>query len=169
MIRRPPRSTLFPYTTLFRSVFKKGYAYVIVDLRGTGGSGGCHDWGGPGEQDDVRRAVEWAASQPWSNGRVALYGKSYDAWTGLMGLAMRPKGLAAVISQEPVVDGYRYFWTNGVRISNTLGTPASFQLFDVTPGTVNDDPEYHTNSAFSNAVRPGCNAQNVALQSGDNN
>src|SRR3712207_7314486 len=24
MIRRPPRSTLFPYTTLFRSMFKKG-------------------------------------------------------------------------------------------------------------------------------------------------
>src|SRR5438876_3945613 len=24
MIRRPPRSTLFPYTTLFRSVFRKG-------------------------------------------------------------------------------------------------------------------------------------------------
>src|ERR1039457_1199924 len=24
MIRRPPRSTLFPYTTLFRSVFRRG-------------------------------------------------------------------------------------------------------------------------------------------------
>src|SRR5690554_5202597 len=32
MIRRPPRSTLFPYTTLFRSIlllFKKGIAEVI--------------------------------------------------------------------------------------------------------------------------------------------
>src|SRR2546429_6550803 len=26
MIRRPPRSTLFPYTTLFRSVYKNGVA-----------------------------------------------------------------------------------------------------------------------------------------------
>src|SRR5260221_10007454 len=26
MIRRPPRSTLFPYTTLFRSVLKPGFA-----------------------------------------------------------------------------------------------------------------------------------------------
>src|SRR2546422_4495895 len=26
MIRRPPRSTLFPYTTLFRSPFQKGMA-----------------------------------------------------------------------------------------------------------------------------------------------
>src|SRR2546427_11733244 len=32
MIRRPPRSTLFPYTTLFRSVFKPEQAAVhIVD------------------------------------------------------------------------------------------------------------------------------------------
>src|SRR3712207_8318942 len=29
MIRRPPRSTLFPYTTLFRS--KGDYAYTIID------------------------------------------------------------------------------------------------------------------------------------------
>src|SRR5947209_15976045 len=27
MIRRPPRSTLFPYTTLFRSGFESGHAY----------------------------------------------------------------------------------------------------------------------------------------------
>src|SRR3712207_7866630 len=33
MIRRPPRSTLFPYTTLFRS--KSGYlgdAYIVIDV-----------------------------------------------------------------------------------------------------------------------------------------
>src|SRR3712207_9079015 len=29
MIRRPPRSTLFPYTTLFRSM----YAKVVLDVR----------------------------------------------------------------------------------------------------------------------------------------
>src|SRR3712207_7714074 len=30
MIRRPPRSTLFPYTTLFRSVgYARGFAYGI--------------------------------------------------------------------------------------------------------------------------------------------
>src|SRR2546422_8396912 len=29
MIRRPPRSTLFPYTTLFRSP-ERGFVYVIV-------------------------------------------------------------------------------------------------------------------------------------------
>src|SRR2546426_5765877 len=38
MIRRPPRSTLFPYTTLFRSIgsanHKKLEAYILSHLKG---------------------------------------------------------------------------------------------------------------------------------------
>src|SRR3712207_7664849 len=30
MIRRPPRSTLFPYTTLFRSVANRGASHVLA-------------------------------------------------------------------------------------------------------------------------------------------
>src|SRR3712207_9236777 len=33
MIRRPPRSTLFPYTTLFRS-FKDGYTFPAMPMEG---------------------------------------------------------------------------------------------------------------------------------------
>src|SRR5258708_18576668 len=32
MIRRPPRSTLFPYTTLFRSGFTAGWLYAEVNF-----------------------------------------------------------------------------------------------------------------------------------------
>src|SRR2546426_5933759 len=35
MIRRPPRSTLFPYTTLFRSQGRRGKGYLLVDLPGS--------------------------------------------------------------------------------------------------------------------------------------
>src|SRR2546421_5449380 len=34
MIRRPPRSTLFPYTTLFRSVASKEFGMEWIELRG---------------------------------------------------------------------------------------------------------------------------------------
>src|SRR3712207_7994644 len=34
MIRRPPRSTLFPYTTLFRSVRRRAGPHELVVLRG---------------------------------------------------------------------------------------------------------------------------------------
>src|SRR3712207_7199343 len=36
MIRRPPRSTLFPYTTLFRSALKSLGVRVAIDDFGTG-------------------------------------------------------------------------------------------------------------------------------------
>src|SRR3989442_9634430 len=58
MIRRPPRSTLFPYTTLFRSQAgpsrgrrRRGgsdrTAGCVTDRR-AGGSGGCSSKGDPG-------------------------------------------------------------------------------------------------------------------------
>jgi uncharacterized protein len=104
----------------------QGYTYAIATLRSFGQSEGCSDWGGPGEQMDVVAAVEWAAAQPWSTGKVALLGKSYDGWTGLMGIANQPQGLAAVISMEPVFDGYRYLYDDGIRFVNSALTPTSF-------------------------------------------
>lgn len=120
----------------------KGYTYVQVDLPGFGGSAGCNDWGGAREQAAVHAAVQWAAQQPWSNGKVALLGKSYDGWTGLMGVATQPKGLAAVVSLEPVYSGYRYLYMNGVRRPNNPGTIAGFQVYDAKPGRPSDSPEY---------------------------
>src|SRR3954468_16009740 len=92
------------------NLMRRGYTFVMVALRGFGGSTGCLDWGGPGEQSDVVSAVEWAASQPWSTGKVGMYGKSYDAVTGLVGVDHQPAGLRAVVAQEPVYDLYRYLY-----------------------------------------------------------
>ena len=72
---------------------ERGYTFVMVDLRGFGGSSGCLDWAGPGEQADVVNAVKWAASQSWSSGKVGMYGKSYDGVTGLIGANPQPAGL----------------------------------------------------------------------------
>src|SRR2546425_6760596 len=36
MIRRPPRSTLFPYTTLFRSEYGERFLRVLVRAQGEG-------------------------------------------------------------------------------------------------------------------------------------
>src|SRR5256885_12266994 len=43
MIRRPPRSTLFPYTTLFRSVLRNDLRTAVAELA----SRGEHDLGNP--------------------------------------------------------------------------------------------------------------------------
>lgn len=146
-------------------LLKKGYTFVMVDLRGFGGSNGCLDWSGPGEQADVVNAVKWAASQPWSNGRVGMYGKSYDALTGLIGVNKRPPGLGAVVSQEPVYDDYRYLYGDGMRRVNSVATPALYDGIAATPGPITDSPDYNASSLNN----PACLAKNFAAQAGNDN
>ncbi|MDQ4065869.1 MAG: CocE/NonD family hydrolase [Actinomycetota bacterium] len=145
------------------NIFERGYTYVMVDLPGFGGSGGCNDWGGVREQQAVKAAVEWAASQSWSTGAVGMMGKSYDAWTGLMGIAQQPKGLKAVVAMEPVYSGYRYLYNNGVRFFNSLGTPAIFLVEDAKPGSTRDTPQYLVNGA----PQAWCYGINYSLQQQD--
>jgi predicted acyl esterase len=147
-------------------LMERGYTFVMVDLRGFGGSTGCLDWGGPGEQADVVKAVEWAAAQPWSTGSVGMYGKSYDGVTGLIGVNKRPAGLKAVVAQEPVYDLYRYLYGDGIRRLNALLTPALYDLIDATPGPAADDPGYTAGGADS-TQRPGCPVLNWADQALD--
>ena len=158
----PPSERFYDFLDL-TGALDEGYTYVMVDLPGTGGSGGCNDWGGPAEQGAVAAAVEWAADQPWSTGKVALLGKSYDAWTGLMGVSRRPQGLAAVVAMEPVYSGYSYLYNRGVRFSNSVGTPVIFQANDLFPGSLQDSPDYQ---ATGLPLTP-CHALNIANQQDD--
>jgi predicted acyl esterase len=150
-------------------LMEKGYTFVMVDLRGFGGSTGCLDWGGPGEQADVKAAVEWAADparNDFTNGRVGMYGKSYDGLTGLIGAALQPKGLQAVVSQEPVYDLYRYLYSNGVRYANSVGTPALYGAIAGTPGPLLGQPDYLA-ASLQDTQRPGCPVLNVLDQQSD--
>jgi len=150
------------------NLFRQGYSYVMVDLPGYGGSTGCQDWAGPVEQGAVKTAVQWAASQPWSTGHVGMYGKSYDAMTGVMGEAVQPKGLDAIVAQEPVYDSYDYLYTNGVRFENSVGTPALYDGIAFTPGQTSDSAQYNVNSV--NPVSdPTCSFTYWADQAADNN
>jgi hypothetical protein len=144
----------------------RGYTFVMVDLRGFGGSSGCLDWTGPGEQADVVSAVKWVASQAWSTGKVGMYGKSYDGVTGLIGVNHRPPGLKAVVSQEPVYDLYRYLYGDGIRRLNSFLTPALYDLIDMTPGPALDDPNYNLNG-LDDTQRPGCPVLNLSDQAGN--
>ncbi|MBD8220180.1 CocE/NonD family hydrolase [Microbacterium sp. CFBP 13617] len=103
-------------------LFAAGYTVVLADLRGFGGSTGCLDHLGSDERADVKAVVEWAASAAWSSGRVGMYGKSYDASTGLVAMGERPRGLSAVVAQEPSWDAYSYLWSNEVPTINNRGT-----------------------------------------------
>src|SRR2546430_12330673 len=55
MIRRPPRSTLFPYTTLFRSAFHSEDEYRLADRRPLARTG---DWTSHPEVRDAQSAIQ---------------------------------------------------------------------------------------------------------------
>src|SRR4051795_8347925 len=93
----------------------EGYARVNTDVRGSGKSGGALCLLCLREQQDVYDVIEWIARQPWSNGRVALYGYSYSAITSLLGAALQPPHLDAVVVGHPPTDPYRdVLWHNGL-------------------------------------------------------
>jgi len=138
-------------------VFERGYSVVLVDLRGSGGSSGCLDILGPGEQEDIRTAVEWAAAQPWSTGRVGMYGKSYDGNTGVVGAALRPQGLSAVVAQQVVGDRYSGSYSGGVRYLQSFAYPSVTYGASAEGGfTLQDDERYTLNSVGHSAdCQPG--------------
>src|SRR3712207_7809303 len=57
MIRRPPRSTLFPYTTLFRSdnIMHTGAIYDQANEPDNDGARGTESQGWPGRQDSIQK------------------------------------------------------------------------------------------------------------------
>jgi uncharacterized protein len=148
-------------------LFERGYALLQVDLRGFGASQGCNDFGGPGEQLDVKRAIEWTVAQPWSNGRTAIYGKSYDGWTGVMALDEKPKGLSAAVIQSPIIDGYRTLYQDGQHYGpGWWYTPALYQAIDATPPSAGAVTSGNTDyiAGWALGTDPACYAANITLQ-----
>jgi uncharacterized protein len=142
----------------------RGYTFVMVDLRGFGGSTGCPDWVGPGEQADVKAAIEWAASGPWSTGDGGMYGKSYDAVTGLVGNNLGLGSLKAVVAQEPVWDMYNYLFSNKVPRPNVVGTPAAYNSIATMPPMADDSDRYQANAQYE-TTHPGCLSDNISNNS----
>ena len=79
-----PHSTMF----LWREVGPvewyvrdQGYAYVHMDVRGSGQSGGVYNFLDREEQQDYYECIEWVGRQDWCNGKVGGIGQSYYAWS----------------------------------------------------------------------------------------
>ncbi|MCC6367791.1 MAG: CocE/NonD family hydrolase [Bryobacterales bacterium] len=72
-----------------------GYAVVVQDVRGRYESEGAWD---PfrNEANDGYDTVEWAARQPWSNGKVGMHGGSYLGHVQWQAATMAPPHLTAV-------------------------------------------------------------------------
>src|SRR3712207_2922167 len=121
MIRRPPRSTLFPYTTLFRSYLDRyaetfaaaGLNSLVYDNRNFGTSDGeprqeIDPWA---QVRDYRHAITYATTLPEVDAdRIGVFGSSYSGGHVLV-IAALDRRVKAVVSQVPLVSGHDNFRT----------------------------------------------------------
>lgn len=113
---------------------RHGYVVVIQDTRGRYTSGG-EFYAFRDDIHDGYDTVEWAASQPWSSGKVGMYGNSYVGATQWQAAKACPPHLEA-IAPRVTASNYHEGWTYqggafalGFNVSWTMGnlTLANFQ------------------------------------------
>jgi predicted acyl esterase len=90
-----------------------GYACLRIDSRGAGRSPGYLDPWSPRETRDIYDCIEWAAAQPWCNGKVGMNGISYFASNQWHVAQRQPPHLAAICVWEGAADFYREFIRHG--------------------------------------------------------
>ncbi|KAI8724266.1 CocE/NonD family Hydrolase [Fusarium sp. LHS14.1] len=85
----------------------QGYAVASVDARGSHQSDGDKGYYTRDVGLDGYDVIEWLAKQPWSDGKVALYGASGYAMVIWLTVAEKPPSLAAIIPIDGMTDLYR--------------------------------------------------------------
>ena len=111
---------------------QEGFAYLSVDFRGSTGYGRAFrhanrgEWG-HADVHDVIDAARWASAQPWSNGRLAMYGGSYGGYLTLCALVEEPSMWAAgvdLFGDSEIAESYRHGDRAGrIDLERMMGTP----------------------------------------------
>ena len=105
----------------------RGYACVRADSRGIGNSPGRLILSRT-DTEDYYDLIEWVATQPWCNGRVALLGISFYAIVQWKVAALRPPHLAAIVPWEGANDLYRDWTTTGGSTATASSTSVAAAL-----------------------------------------
>ena len=109
-----------------------GFAVLDIDFRGSTGYGRAfrlanHDEWGHADLHDVIDAGRWAAAQPWSDGRLAIWGGSYGGYLVLGALVEEPGMWRAGIDlfgDSEIAESYRRGDRPGrLDIERMMGSP----------------------------------------------
>jgi uncharacterized protein len=101
---------------------RHGYHVVIQDVRGRGSSTGDF-YPFRHEGLDGAETIAWLRSHPASNGRIGMYGFSYQGMTQLLAAAEQPEGLQCIAPHMTAADLYNgWFYHHGaLRLNSSLG------------------------------------------------
>lgn len=102
----------FPW---IEKILKHGYIVAAVDIRGSGASFGVSRGAfTPEEAADAYDITEWLAAQPWSSGKIGMFGVSYLAITQYMAASAAPPHLVAIMPDMAMFDLYSFTHPGGV-------------------------------------------------------
>jgi putative CocE/NonD family hydrolase len=97
------------------TLLRYGYVVAAVDVRGGGASYGTRNGPfAPEEAQDAYDITEWFAAQPWCNGRVGMYGRSYLGITQYFAASTAPPHLVAIFPEMAMFDFYSFVYPGGV-------------------------------------------------------
>ncbi len=101
---------------------RHGYHVAIQDVRGRGGSEGDF-YPFRYEGRDGAETMAWLRKHAASNGRIGMYGFSYQGATQLLAAAEQPEGLECIAPHMTAADLYHgWFYRQGaLRLSSALG------------------------------------------------
>lgn len=124
LLQRTPYGKGFAQTSFALMAAERGYAVVVQDTRGRWASEGD---GYPmlHEMEDGYDSVEWAAAQPWSDGKVGMFGASYVGYTQLAAAVLHPPALVTIIPSVTFCSPYEIFYRDGAL---ALGVGVSWNL-----------------------------------------
>lgn len=131
------------------------YITIHASVRGSGCSSGEFDLFSSRSALDGAELIEWINDQPWSDGKIAIYGHSYGGITGTMIASMQPPSLDAITTSGLIDDLYRGIVYPG-GVSNygfpLLWTGAIRNVYDIGGGSVdgaveNQDAQCGANTA----------------------
>ena len=94
-------------------ILPHGFAFAQVSVTGTGRSNHCMDLMGTAEQLGNDAAVSWLGSQDWSNGNVAMIGKSYDGSTPWQAAMFGNEHLKTIVPISGLIGVKELMWKNG--------------------------------------------------------
>jgi hypothetical protein len=147
-----------------------GYVIVRVDSRGAGRSPGHVDVWSAREAKDIALSVDWAGTQPWSNGKVGLNGISYYSMNQWQAAPLKPKHLAALCAWEGSSDYYRELARHGGILSDFLSSWYPRQVTAMQNGVGDNGPKSLVTGvpvAGPETLPPAELAQNRADADGD--
>ena len=124
----------------------RGYNALVCNVRGTGASGGTWQHAmSPQDGRDARDLVEWLAAQPFSDGRIGMFGESYGGQTSYGAAIEQAPHLRAVAPMQPPANLYDdVIYPGGIKATEggTIDNWPSTAAQALSGGRIDADAEY---------------------------